>query len=331
MSEIIGPGNDRWSSWNAPQNLIEIDIEPPPVFTESITQLSDRVRELVAKLSWPKTLTAPHAAIGKLLSADELRAEKQRNSPYPSFYDAPLFASPFERRRLKILNSIFTGLHKAGFQASCSGKDPKEFYAQIGQQSVSFTLDGSKPDRNGYRSSTENNRPASDILRFEISNWQRPEGIQLVWQDEKDDKVEEHIGEILVSLIVAGEMQYRTGEERKHIWLVERKAALIEEAHKRKVEEERQARERRAKAEKARVDRLLAEAVAYRQALDIRAYVTTVTQENDKARDPVPVEALTKWAEWALKQANRIDPVLTKAFLDPMQDEDPRDELATPA
>lgn len=123
------------------------------------------------------------------------------------------------------------------------------------------------------------------------------------------------------SIVVAGEDQYQQSEIGHQRWLTERKAQLIEEARQRKEEAERQERERQRKAEQARVDRLLGEAAVFRQANDIRAYVDSVRQANAVSRKPVSEEEVDASAQWALAQADRIDPVLSKAFLNPMVDD----------
>lgn len=114
MPEIIrfGGGPYHWAYAGIPANLIEIEIAPPPEFTETLSELIDRVRALVSKVAFPKTLNNPHPVIAKVLDADNARHQRQLSSPYPWSSDAPLFESPFERRRLKLLNAIFMGLHK---------------------------------------------------------------------------------------------------------------------------------------------------------------------------------------------------------------------------
>lgn len=143
------------------------------------------------------------------------------------------------------------------------------------------------------------------------------DGIPLAWEDKGDDRIETHIEEIVASVILAGEAQYRQSEVSHHRWLVERKAQLIEEARKQKEEEERKERERRIKEEKMRVDRLLGEAAAFRQAADIRSYVDLVRTTNRATQDPIDEQQLETWASWALEQADRIDPVRSRRFLKP--------------
>jgi hypothetical protein len=138
---------------------------------------------------------------------------------------------------------------------------------------------------------------------------------QKSWEDDENTTVEEHVTDIVVALIVAGEMQYRRGEKRHHEWLVERKADLIKEERRRKEEEEQKERERRVKEEQTRIDRLLGEAVAFRQATDIRAYVELVRQASQTSSEPVDGQELELWAAWAIAQADRIDPVRSRRFL----------------
>jgi len=67
---------------------------------------------------------------------------------------------------------------------------------------------------------------------------------------------------------------------------------------------------------KARVDRLLAEAEALHKARNIRAYVDEVKALSPNLAPPIPAEALAAWVEWALAQADRIDPLISLRFLD---------------
>lgn len=100
-----------------------------------------------------------------------------------------------------------------------------------------------------------------------------------------------------------------------HKWLLKRRLERIEEARKQKAEAERKERERIAALEKARVERLLDEVQALQRARDIRLYVDEVKALNLSLDPPVPDEALTEWAQWALAQADRIDLVQSRQYL----------------
>jgi hypothetical protein len=290
-----------------------MEIPAPPEFSEPVSDLTERVRKLVGKLSVPRDFAKAHRHIARLLEEDQVRREKHLASRYS--WDAPLFDSPFERRRLRLLNAIFVALERCGMKPSLCSKDPKDFEACIGNERVSFTLNHPGQDRYGYRPASESKRPASDKLCLKVSHGRALDGVQLLWEDKAGEPIERHIADIVVGIIVAGEIQYRHGAISHHNWLIEWRAQLIEEARKRKEQEERMERERQIKAEQARVDRLLSEATAFRQANDIRAYVGRIREAYAASADPTSQQELNAWVSWALAQADRIDPVRSGKFL----------------
>ena len=297
------------------KNLLQEEIPPPPEFPESLDELTERVRKLVGKVGIPRNFTKAHRLIADLLQADDARREKQQASRYPSVWDAPFFDSPFERRRLRLLNAIFVALQKAGMKPWLRGSNPNEFGVSVGEQGVTFTLDHPKQRRDAYRPAGDSTRPASEKLGLEIRSWRKLTEIPLSWEDKGEKRIESEVGAIVIGLVVAGEMQYRQGRLAHHEWLVKRKAELEEEERQRREEKARREREARIKAEKARIDRLLGEAAAFRQAAEIRAYVEDVRRANSASSEPVAEEELEAWCAWALAEANRIDPVLSRQFL----------------
>lgn len=101
---------------------------------------------------------------------------------------------------------------------------------------------------------------------------------------------------------------------------MERKAELEEQERQRILEAQPKEAERLARIEKARVDRLLGEATALRQANDIRAYADAVRAITSNSAISSSPEELERWCGWALAQADRIDPVRSKSFLNPGDD-----------
>jgi len=102
---------------------------------------------------------------------------------------------------------------------------------------------------------------------------------------------------------------------------VERKAQLEEEERERKLKAERAERERRKRLERARIERLLKAAAAFQQAGAIRKYVEAIrlTLSSSEACSPAELE---RWSQWALSEADRIDPAIGGAFLTSMRDEE---------
>ena len=120
--------------------------------------------------------------------------------------------------------------------------------------------------------------------------------------------------------MLSAEIQYRESATAQYLWRVKSKADLEAAAIKRKLEKEKAALERRESREKARVDRLLEDASALRQARDIRNYVAEIRVALAANSAPMPVDA-DKWCDWAMAQANQIDPIFGGSFLDAMDHE----------
>jgi hypothetical protein len=180
---------------------------------------------------------------------------------------------------------------------------------------VGFTLDAMSQRHKAGRDARIETRGASKTLKLVILASYHATSPSLSWQDEPRDRIERHLAEIVVGLILRGEESYRDSCQHRYEWLVERKADLIRRIQEEKEEAERQERERIRQMERARIDRLLGEAAALRQATDIRTYVAAVRERCEEHSGVVGKEQLTAWAEWALREADRIDPVSSKRFL----------------
>jgi hypothetical protein len=156
----------------------------------------------------------------------------------------------------------------------------------------------------------------ADEAKLSLSILQSPgsESIRIAWQDDEQGKLETRVTEIAVQIILTAELQYREGTVRSYEWRVQRKAELEEEERERKRQAERAERERQKRLEQARIDRLLKSAAAFQQAGAIRKYVEAIraTQMGSAA---CSTEELERWSQWALAEAERIDPVVGERFL----------------
>lgn len=88
----------------------------------------------------------------------------------------------------------------------------------------------------------------------------------------------------------------------------------VEEQKKRKIGEERQNAEGKIRLEKERVDHLLNQATALRQANEIRIFVQTMRQSNLRSDSPVTKQEFQKWETCATEQADRLDPIKSGTF-----------------
>ncbi|WP_334545047.1 hypothetical protein [Rhizobium leguminosarum] len=316
MPRDVAFGASKWNYYgSAPKNLIELELTPPRPFDETLTEVRAILTKKLKTVRVPRDLSMAHPVIRKLLEADIPRRDKYLASTYRSLYDAPYFDSPFEQRRLRALNALFLCLEKNDARVTSSGKNPQEFNVKVGVTEVLISIDDSKAERSSWYGAADIAKAASSLLVVKIDRGAAVDGIQTSWQDKPDDRVEAHLTDVAVNVLVAGENTCREREISNYQWLVEYKADLIERTKREKEEAEQAERERRLREEKARVDRLLSEAKALREAEEIRAYVASVRRLNENPIDPVSEDELTSWALWALEQADRIDPVRSRRFL----------------
>jgi hypothetical protein len=90
-------------------------------------------------------------------------------------------------------------------------------------------------------------------------------------------------------------------------WDVERRQQAIDEARKKRAEQARLERDRIERIQAEQLKTLTDEAAAWRQAAEIRSYVAAVQAEY--AKRAISFEASLAWANWALAEADRIDPL----------------------
>jgi hypothetical protein len=314
---LVGAGVGYWHSGWSEEELLAA-LPPPPEFEESIERVRERIPKTVGKLTVPREVRIWHPAIDRLLKEDEQRRERHRASSFPSSWDAPLFDTPFERRRLRVLNTLVLAAAMMNGKPAISDHEARSIHFSFYQRQVGIRLDRLKrPKRRGYAA----NSPDADDAKLSVSILQSPgsENERIAWQDDEQGKVETRITEIAIQIILTAELQYREGTMRSHEWRVQRKAELEEEEREKKLQAERAERKRQKRLEQARIDRLLKSAAAFQQAGAIRKYVEAIraTQTDNSACSR---EELERWSQWVLAEADRIDPVVGCRFLLAMRD-----------
>ncbi len=312
----VGGGSNRWYGYSSADERL-LPIGPPPEFAEPIEAVQARIAEAVGQVTVPRTVRYWHPAVERLLKEDEKRCEKQAAAPYPMSWDNPLFDTPFERRRLRILNSLFFAVGRMNGRPSVHSQG-RQIGISFFQQHLNLSLDKVKPSRranaSGAKGGTLDERLCLAILRSFGS-----EETLTGWQDDDTQKLEARMTEIAVQVVLTAEIQYREGALRCHEWRVKRKAELEEEERRRKIEADRAEKERQRRIEEGRVNRLLKDAAAFQQAGVIRQYVEAIRSIQNTTS---VAEAFELWSRWALAQADRIDPSIGDRFMAAMQDEE---------
>ena len=296
---------ERRSQAEADEELLNTALIPPEPFPDSLPEVVARARQIVGKVRASSSLAKPHAVVAKLLQDDEKRREKQKGASFLSSYYAPLFDSPFEKRRLRFMNGLLLAVARAGGRASVRGKEGQELGVTIGDQYLSLTLGSLKAPPNTYPPTP---LPANEKMKLELGWYQPPPEVKALWADSDGQVLEDQIEEIAASLFAYAEWAYRCGIQRRYEYRVERKRELEERIRKQKEEAEKKERARIEKAAAECRERLISEAAAWRRASEIRAYVEAQLATWSNA-DTETVRGLHTWAEWARAEADAMDPL----------------------
>ena len=274
-------------------------------------KVRSRVSAAVRKVIVPKDLAAPHPVVRKLLAEDEARRAKVRESPYLAQYYPQLYDTAPRRRCLRILSAVLQAVTSQGCRADTYGTAPRDgpvehFAVSAFRQTVRLRASVVEVrHRSGKGADAKTTVERRVRMSLDPGDGRTPDG--QAWED-GERTLERQARDIAVAVIVKAEEQLRADAAQGHAWKVRRHAEVLQQMREERERAKRAERERQAEAERVRVERLIGEASALQQAREIRGYVEEVRAANRDAADPVPGAEMDAWAEWALAQADRIDP-----------------------
>jgi hypothetical protein len=310
----IGSDSNPWRAISC-QEILDMPVPPVPMYSESIEAVTARVEKMIGKVPVMRDFSKAFGPISRLLAHDDER----RNSQWAS--DKPKYEGGIERRRLLILNSIFLAVSALGCRPSMSvskyGVDDLQsrgITVTCGAQHVHFTLE--PPVLRGRYGRPDPD--ASTLTLLAGLPGHRPAPEDFVWKDNGADKVEHHLREIVVSLLVTAEVQHREHAASYRQWIIDRKEGIRKELEREKAEKIRKEQEVKERREKKQIAALVQQASDLQTADAIRAYVRSMLSRS--AHPGVLPDKLKAWAEWALEQADRIDPSKSDEFLNLMDE-----------
>lgn len=292
-------------------------IPLPPQFCESMEQVEIRATTLIGRAPSAANLDTPHRLIARLVAKDDEKKKKAANSTFVLPWEQPQFETPFEKRRLRILNALFIALERAGSRPDVRIADSRDMSVRVGEMPISLALDRIGAvlwdrDRQPHHKLKGEENEKRMTLAIRVWNGEGFDGKS--WEDDDNGRLESKLGECAAQILVLGEHSYRSWTARQYEWRLERKATLEKEDERRRTDAEKKAQEQQAKIRKDRVDRLLREADDHRRANEIRSYVANVRELCTDQR-PGDTAAVSVWAEWALAAADGIDPLVSGRFL----------------
>lgn len=265
-----------------------------PVFDEPVEALRERITRNLGTVVASKNLSPPHAAFRRQVEDDERRAMQ-------SSWHTPIFSTPLEKRRLRILQGLFYGLARLDCSVTVQGRETRNICVGVGNQSVYIALERAR-QRGRLPDDKDEERLKFSILKGYGSAEER-----LSWGDTADEKLEAQLSTIAVEIIVTGELQYREHVVWRYEDAVRRREEMRKEEIRNKLAAEKAERERLEKLEADRLKRLTDSADDHRKAESIRHFVAVVA---GLAQGRTP-EHFESWRDWALEQADKLDPIAT--------------------
>ena len=176
---------------------------------------------------------------------------------------------------------------------------------------------GSPAEADGRESPDVVPRIARGPLRFRIVGWYgRPNHTQY-WQDPASrPELETMLADIVVHILVAGEIRYRCLMRDRYEQAMKSHAAARERERLRREKEERERQAYLAKIAQDRVDDLLGMVARWQRARDLRAFVQAVTSGRPDILILPPPDSNQTWVGWALDLADQLDPLVDRSNMD---------------
>lgn len=285
---------------------LDADIPAPPSYAETPQDVITRAQSEVKRIPFPKTLANPHHLVEAALKEDEVRRAELVKTPY--YWKKPIFDTPEAKRKLKILNAIFTVMTRVGEKPYLKSKDQTmEASVLVGEMHISLVIESLTQKK---RPSTDGKQPGTKpLLILMIEHHGSTPEYQTSWADTNESPLEGQIEQIAAGLLIAGEMRYRSQAQYSYGWMVERKAEHEKEKRRQQESMERERLEQLLKLEREKRQQLLSDALSWRRANEIRAFVAKANAGNKKENGEASHEKLHRWSVWALSEADQMDPL----------------------
>jgi len=263
---------------------------------ENIELLKERFEKRLSRIT-KKRIEYTHSEIRRLLAKDEKRrADIAKGYSWTKL----LYDNNFEKRRIKIINSIANILSDFDGDISIQGENLNEFTAHLIDRYTSVTIDAL--DKKTNRENLSRNTP----MMLEIKSNELPAHMKKLWRDSDEKRIEDFIPEIVLSIAYSAEINWR----KRHIGIIEWKREQKERERLRILKQQAEARENTRRqlkaARQAHKDALIDDAKNLILASELRAYVKQVIAIKDPNGEN---EMMRRWARYVGLQADAIDPM----------------------
>lgn len=249
-----------------------------------------RVSELRAAL---------HPEVQRLLASDRAAGENWASGK------TPVFRGRSQRRRLAFLNAFLVAIQRLGADGRLDDFG-QEIEVRFAHQDVRCSL------------RTPVRKPRGGAERQEVLSFQvmahGPCADRFRFDDDRRGQVEDRLRQICCTVVLAGEIETRAAQMKQYRSRLKRFEDELHEAQRRQEEARQAAR-----------SHLIAQARAHRDAEDIRRFVRAARRVRSGEG-----HEFVGWEQWALEEADAIDPLVAGQFDLPAPDSGGASLLASP-
>ncbi len=269
----------------------------------------DQFRAELPDISVPERLANPHPLVEERIAFRD-KEVREGQTYYDHRSEKWQKVAPFDstdRRLLRVLDAICKSLeargaivekNQHGEPTAGSGQDVIAFQLRyrLKQVKVPITPDDWRWTFKGKNAERLVLEPTGDLI-FEIKSWM-PAGFRRNWREGPRHRLEQMIGDIVATMLVAFPALAARREEREE-----------EERRYRIREEQRREREERQRIDRNRFRRLTEHAEAWREASLVRDFVRAL-RNTDLDREVV-IDDMTvgQWLDWIDAAIERHDPL----------------------
>jgi hypothetical protein len=277
----------------------------PHVYQESIEVLVDAACTSLGRVRPQRDLTEPYSGLARLLRKEAGRRAQYEGSAQWSYYK-PHFDDPVSQRQLRLYSALFRAFDQLGVKGHVS--EESKWVQGIG---TSYGLSGGLDFGGSFVrfefTLTKGGKNAGQALSLELAtNSATDFSEKFRWSDADGHPLEKQLTEIAKGLMTRAEVALRAHSERVYKWEMEKiERARAEEADRLRAQQAE--REARANREEAAKRRSLYRLVHRRElSMDVRALVDALKAGRP---DLAGVEHFEQWCQFALAEADRIDPL----------------------
>ena len=196
-------------------------------------------------------------------------------------------------------------LEREGFRLIVEKKTSESTSAIVYGETIRFGLiersrqvkRSSKPNSSSPSSYNPIRIEPTGVLSIEVWKYYA-EGLQKTWRDRASARLEEQLPKCIAGMMIIALKERAERDKREK-----------EEQAKQKRIDEVRAELRQIEKEEKKIKALEREAIQWRRAERLRAYIDAVRRDAARKTDPEHQVEVLEWIEWAEWQADRIDPL----------------------